>query len=171
MVCGSGAAANYRTRGGSHQKFENQYASNPELFVEVSFYPEVEDPEAPDHLPPNVRAFFLEAAANVKSGPNAAGAMLRKSIDVSLKVVAPDAKGTLFSRIDQAAKQNIITKELAEWAHHVRLGGNDAAQDEDPITPEEAQQLYKFTELLLMYLFTLPGMLTEQRKETGSHPQ
>ena len=133
-----------------------------------AFFPPPATPEAPDHLPPNVGTYFLEAAANVKTGPNAAGAMLRKSIDVALKHVAPEAKGNLVGRIDKAAKLGKITPELADWAHHVRLEGNDAVHGDDPFTPEEAKALCKFTELVLMYLFTLPGMLEERRGEPSA---
>ncbi len=129
----------------------------------ITFYPAPVTPEAPDHLPPNVEAYFLEAAANVKTGPNAAGAMLRKSIDVALKHVDRDATGNLVTRINSAAANGKLTPELAEWAHHVRLEGNDAVHDEDPFTVEEADALHEFTELILMYLFTLPGMLNERR--------
>ena len=102
----------------------------------------------------------------MKPGRNAAGAMLRKSIDVGLKHVAPEAKGKLVARINKAADLGKITPELAEWAHHVRLEGNDAVHDEDPFTREQAEHLFKFTELLLMYLFTLPGMLAEYHDES-----
>lgn len=132
---------------------------------EIAFYPPPTTPEAPDHLPDNVQAFFLEAVDNVQTGPNAAGAMFRKSVDVALKHVAPELKGNLVKRIDKAAELRRLTPELAEWAHHVRLEGNDAAHDEDPFTVEEAKALYQFTELVLMYLFTLPGMLRERRGE------
>jgi Domain of unknown function (DUF4145) len=33
----------------------------------------------------------------------------------------------------------------AQWAHHVRLEGNDAAHDEDPFTKDEAEELLDFT--------------------------
>ncbi len=89
--------------------------------------------------------------------------MLRKSIDVALKHVDPDLKGNLVTRINRASESGKLTPELAKWAHHVRLEGNDAAHDEDPFTAEEAGALHKFTELVLMYLFTLPGMLKERR--------
>lgn len=147
-------------------KLASHLAGHPNDVKMVAFFPPPATPKAPDHLPPNVQAFFLEAAANVKQGPNAAGAMLRKSVDVALKHVAPEAKGNLVGRIDKAAELGKITPELAEWAHRVRLEGNDAAHDEDPFTVEEAEHLYKFTELVLMYLFTLPGMLDEYRRES-----
>lgn len=146
----------------------NHLQGNPNDVEIIAFYPPPATPEAPDHLPPNVEAFFLEAAANVKTGPNAAGAMLRKSIDVALKHVDPALTGKLVSRINKAAESGKLTPELAEWAHHVRLEGNDAVHDDDPFTAEEAAALHEFTELVLMYLFTLPGMLKERRGKSAA---
>ena len=34
-------------------------------------------------------------------------------------------EGTLYARIDQAAKEHLVTLEMASWAHQVRLDAND----------------------------------------------
>ena len=168
-VCGKAVAVVFHVLGlkvPQHQfTLNSHFYGHPRDVTEITFYPPPATPEAPDHLPDNVRAFFLEAVDNVKTGPNAAGAMFRKSVDVALKHVAPELKGNLVKRIDKAADARKLTPELAKWAHHVRLEGNDAAHDEDPFTRKEAEALYQITELVLMYLFTLPGMLRDRRGE------
>ena len=143
--------------------FASHGAAHPDEFIEVAFYPPPETPEAPEHMPKNVLAYYLEAVANVKTGPNAAGAMFRKSLDVGLRYIDGGAKGLLVKRIDNATKAGKLTPELAEWAHQIRLEGNDATHDEDPYTQEEAADLHSFCELVMQYLFTLPGILKEMR--------
>jgi Domain of unknown function (DUF4145) len=32
--------------------------------------------------------------------------------------------GSLYARIDEALKDNLLTKGMADWAHEVRLGSN-----------------------------------------------
>tara|TARA_B100000315_G_scaffold227984_1_gene236318 strand:+ start:1137 stop:1814 length:678 start_codon:yes stop_codon:yes gene_type:complete len=140
---------------------------SPGDFQITAFYPTPDIPDAPEHLPENVEQFFNEAIDNLKTGPNAAGAMLRKSVDVGLKIIAPKVKGTFFQRIDKLAEDGKITTDLAKWAHKVRLEGNDASHEVDPFKPEEAEKLYRFTDLLLRYLFTLPGMLEEYQAVNG----
>lgn len=171
-VCSEVVAVVFFPLGGSIPneifKLDHHLVGHPDSVRIVAFYPAPATPDAPDHLPENVKAFFLEAAANVKTGPNAAGAMLRKSIDVALKHMDPGLTGTLVKRIDKAAEIGKLTPELAEWAHYVRLEGNDAVHDDDPFTVEEAAALHRFTELVLMYLFTLPGMLEERRREPAT---
>ena len=48
--------------------------------------------------------------------------------------------GGLYARIDEAAKAHLITAEMAQWAHDVRLDANDQrhADDSAPL-PDEAQ--------------------------------
>ena len=89
--------------------------------------------------------------------------MFRKALDVGLKVKFPDISRTLslFQRIEKAEETGGLTPELAEWAHQIRLDGNDAAHEEEPFSKEDAENLHTFTDLVFRYVFTLPGMLTE----------
>ena len=123
--------------------------------------PQEPDTSAPKHTPDNVAKFYTQAIENISNNWDAAGAMLRKTLDTGLKAKFPQLSGTLFKRIEDAKKNGELTKELADWAHQIRLEGNDAVHDEDPYTREEVEHLRTFTELVLRYLFTLPGMLVE----------
>ena len=40
-------------------------------------------------------------------------------------------KGSLYSRIDKAAEDHLITEEMAKWAHEVRLDSNEPRHDAD----------------------------------------
>ena len=43
--------------------------------------------------------------------------------------------------------------------------GNEAAHEEEPFTEGDARALHAFTDLVLRYLFTLPGMMAAARRE------
>ena len=45
----------------------------------------------------------------------------------------------------EAAKKQDLTPELAKWAHEIRLGGNDAAHEEELFSEKEAKDLAIFT--------------------------
>jgi hypothetical protein len=71
----------------------------------------------------------------------------------------------------------MLTPDLAAGAHKVRLGGNDAAHDLEP--PQgEADELLDFTELYLIYVYSLPERLKlrrakaaeEKAKNSGGDP-
>ena len=42
--------------------------------------------------------------------------MFRKVLDTGLKSKFPEMKGTLYNRIEEAAKKQDLTPALAEWA-------------------------------------------------------
>ena len=131
-------------------------------------------PEPPMYVPPNIVNFFQQGVNNLSGNYDAAGAMFRKALETALKLKFPEiGEMKLKNRIDKIAKQGDLTVALAEWAHEIRDGGNDAAHEEDPFSEEEADVLREFTELILLYLFTLPEKLhraRERRAESDDNP-
>ena len=95
---------------------------------------------------------------NLPGNWDAAGSMFRAALESALKCRFPEISGSLKERIDEVAKAHELTPALAEWAHKVRLGGNDAVHSDVPFSRTDAQDMYAFTDVLLRYLFTLPGM-------------
>jgi uncharacterized protein DUF4145 len=71
--------------------------------------------------------------------------------------------GNIQGRIDAVASRGLITPDLKDWAHQIRLAGNEATHDHAPYSEEEASELLDFTELYLTYVYTLPKRL-ELRK-------
>ena len=91
--------------------------------------------------------------------------MFRSALEAGLKEKFPDIDGTLYERIEQAAAQQGLTPDLADWAHRIRLDGNDAVHGDEEFLKEDAERLHAFTELVFLYLVTLPGMLEKARGE------
>jgi len=75
---------------------------------------------------------------------------------------------SLKEKIEYLAQEHTITQSLADWAQTLRVIGNEAAHEMDPVDEKEAQQALYFSEMLLRYLFTLPHMV-EQRKAESSN--
>ena len=72
-------------------------------------------------------------------------------------------EGSLYSRIDQALNDHVLTQGMADWAHSVRLGSNrprHADADRPHLTPEEAEQSVEFAEALGDFLFVLTAQIT-----------
>ena len=68
-------------------------------------------------------------------------------------------EGSVYNRIDQAVKQGILTSDMADWAHEVRLGSNrprHADKDAPHVTQDEAAQAVEFTRTLGHILYVLP---------------
>ena len=156
--CGRGIIATFEVLSGEPPT--RAHLSNPRIV------PQRPHAGAPSGTPTPVENYFTQARESLHDGrPDAAGLMYRKTLEAALKDKFPDLNSTdnLKARINAAKEQNGITPDMADWAHQIRLGGNDAAHEEEPFSREEADALDKFTELLLRYLFELPGMLQAAR--------
>lgn len=129
-------------------------------------YPRPQSIKPPDHVPETADRAFTQAKDNqVRGNGDAAGAMYRKAIDVATRALDPvHASRPLASRIDALADAGRLTKSLQEWAHEIRLDGNDATHGDEELLPAEVAQLGAFTELFLTYTFTLPARVAARRK-------
>lgn len=81
------------------------------------------------------------------------------SVDAMLKAKGY-TEGSLYSRIDKAAADHLITADMAHWAHAVRLDANDQRHaDEAADLPSEvdARRCIDFASALGQFLFTLPA--------------
>ena|ERR1039457_516312 len=98
-------------------------------------YPKPEPSKCPMYTPPELKRLFLQASNALKRGdPDASGAMSRKVVDVSTQLLLAEQSkdyGTINARIEALAANGTLTPDLKDWAHQVRLGGNDASHDLD----------------------------------------
>ena len=135
-------------------------------------YPAKAPTRIPSHVPDPLGRYFQQAFEGCRRGDHdASGAMSRKVVDVSTqKLLGDESKkyGNIRDRIDALANKGALTGDLKDWAHQVRLGGNDAAHDEDPYSKEEAEELLDFAELYLTYVYNLPGRLKERRDRAAA---
>ena len=80
--------------------------------------------------------------------------------------------GSLYTRIDKAAADHIITEEMAAWAHEVRLDANDQRHADDSADlpkPNDANKAIEFAQALAEFLFVLPARVARGRK-TATQP-
>lgn len=128
---------------------------------------------APLHTPDNIGSFYTQGLRALnRRDYDAAGMSLRKSIDVATKHLIRSAsitegaiKKNLAQRIDVLGENYLLTPQLVEWGHEIRLDGNEAAHDDVPYSKDDAEVLADFVEVFLRYAFQIPGMLAEKRKE------
>lgn len=128
----------------------------------------------PPHLPkPIERAFFsAETSFRLPHMEEAAAAMYRRAIDLAVQTFAPGGKDDLMHRIGRLAQENILPGTMKDWAHQVRLIGNNGAHDMDGVERNDLIAAQGFTDALLRYLFTLPieVQLRRAATETPSAP-
>lgn len=120
-----------------------------------------------ENIPTKAKS-YLQQAINSLHSPAGAIMLSASTVDAMLKDKGYK-KGNLYSRIDKAATDHLITKEMAIWAHQVRLEANEQRHaDEEAELPDEndAKKTIDFTLALAEFLFVLPSKVERGLKET-----
>ena len=131
----------------------------------------IADLEIPKHVPDKIGNLYRQALdCEVRENWDACGAVCRKVVDVVTVNLGALRSKKLVDRIDDLEVTRTLTPALKEWAHVIRLDGNDATHDPDPFEQDEAHQIRSFTEIFLRYVYELPGMLSERKTKNSSHP-
>ena len=114
-----------------------------------------------DTLPEKVKA-YLQQAIDSTFAPSGSVMLCASAVDAMLKQ-KDYLEGTLYSRINKAADKGLLTKEMATWAHQVRLDANDERHSDTESTlptVDEAKKAIEFTKTLAGFLFILSAKVT-----------
>ncbi|MEW6241689.1 MAG: DUF4145 domain-containing protein [Chloroflexota bacterium] len=129
-----------------------------------------------DEAIPEPAKSYLQQALDSQHAPAGAMMLAASSIDAMLKNKSYK-EGTLYSRINKAAENHLITSEMAKWAHNVRLDANEPRHaDENASLPsaDDARRSIEFAIALGEFLFVLPSRVnrglrdSETAKDAGS---
>jgi hypothetical protein len=115
---------------------------------------------------PEDAADFLQQALESIHAPAGAIMLTASAVDAMLKAKDYTEDG-LYSRINQAATDHLITDEMALWAHEIRLDANAQRHaDQAPTrpTPKDAQRSIEFALALAEFLFVLPARVRRGRQ-------
>jgi hypothetical protein len=140
----------------------NDNIANP-MIVEVIPAPK----EAHVDIPEPARR-YLQQAYETLHAPDAAAVMAGSAVDAMLKQKGY-ADGSLYNRIDTAVENHVLTSDMGDWAHEVRLGSNRPRHSDSArphVTADEAKQSVEFAEALGYFLFVLSSRI-ERGKEAA----
>lgn len=118
---------------------------------------------------------YLKQALNSIHAPAGAIMLASSSIDAMFKYKGYKS-GSLYTRINKAEKDHLITEDMSKWAHQVRLDANEQRHvDEEIVLPSEAdaKKTIDFTLALGEFLFVLPSKVTkgiEDSKKVQKNP-
>ena len=147
-----------------------------EGFEPIELYPGPRKLEALEHVPEQLAANYREATRNLNRHEyTSAVMMLRRILDRATVDLAPkdrkaqSRKMRLSDRIKQLPMDKALTPAMREWADVICLVGGDPEHNKDA-DEASATELHQFTELFLIYAFTLPGRVVAYRKEAQAKP-
>ena len=121
----------------------------------------------PEHWPAEVGRFWLQAKRNLSDHNwDATSVMARSALQIALR--KSGAKGNnLKQEIEFLAHKGILPPLMKDWSDQVRELGNDSAHPESgqPATDSrDAEDIVRFLDFLLEYLYTLPNRIEQYRK-------
>lgn len=122
-------------------------------------YPE---PELVNEILPTKVKVYLQQAIDSVFAPAGSVMLCACAVDAMLKEKGL-SEGSLFARINKASENGLMTKEMAKWAHQVRLDANDQRHsDEEASLPtvDDAKKSIEFAQTLAEFLFVLPSKVT-----------
>jgi hypothetical protein len=114
-----------------------------------------------DDIPDRARDYLQQALESLHA-PAGAVMLSASAVDAMLKIKGYGA-GTLYSRIEKAAEDHLITNDMAKWTHEVRLDANDQRHADDTAelpSTAVAQRTIDFALALAEILFSLPNRVT-----------
>jgi Domain of unknown function (DUF4145) len=142
-------------------------------FALEAFHPVGKPDDSVDEaVPPAIREDFAEALrCRWVKAYKATVTMCRRAIQSSvLDLGATDKK--LVEQIDELAKKGKLTESLRDYAHEVRLTGNDGAHpDKDglkDVSEKDADDIIAFTRHFFDNVYVTPARLAARKPKTGS---
>ena len=83
----------------------------------ITSFPTFQEKEAPQHTPADIARLFKQAASAQQRQENeAAGFLFGKTLEASIKKLAPEVTGTLAQRIDRLAEAGDISADVRKSA-------------------------------------------------------
>ncbi len=149
-------------------------ACTRQLFDQLAgFYHQQPQEYAADaSFPPRAKAFFEQAVQSLNA-PAGAVMLASSAVAAMLKEVGY-SEGSLYSRIEQAADDKVISDDMALWASWVGLDKDEDDDEGDELpTTEDAHRMLDFVKMLGEWLFVFPekvkrGIQTASDEEDDS---
>ncbi|WP_421210033.1 DUF4145 domain-containing protein [Aeromonas enteropelogenes] len=111
----------------------------------------------PKHLPAFIEDLVINDLLQVTGSPRHVVISCRALLEAACKDKLGSEGGKLVSMIQQLHSQGFITSALANLAHSIRMIGNEAVHQSEPVPLESANEIKDFTMLLLELLYTYPA--------------
>ena len=124
----------------------------------------------PEHWPEAVGRFWLQAKRSISSENwDATAVMARSAMQVALR--EKGAQGAnLKQEIEDLARKGLLPPLMKEWSDTLRELGNDSAHPmpaQAATSSRDAQDIVRYLDFLLEYLYDLPKQIAEYRAREG----
>lgn len=121
-----------------------------------------------DGLPVEIESVRNEAWSSYFGGDLRAALVVgRAAVQRAVRTLG-GAGRDLFSEIDSLRERGVVTEELKEWAHEVRIAAREAAHPEElgEVTTKEALTSLQWADAFLEFAIALPERRRRAREES-----
>lgn len=154
-----------------YRSYQHPHNERQNLLMDewVSKFPSTDitpDEKFTSYVPSEVVGDYEEGLLCLAAGADkAAASMFRRSMQNAMINLGADQKLDL---IDQIKAVQILTKDIKDWAHNVRIFGNWGAHPQDDllrnVTPELAREVKELLEEFMNYVYVIPNKIAAARK-------
>jgi hypothetical protein len=118
-----------------------------------------------EHLPDGIQELYQEARKCVSVNAFTSAVLSCRKLLMNVSVTKGADHGKSFAFYVTFLEDNhFIPPGSREWVDHIRKKGNEATHEIPSISQEDAIELLEFTEMLLRFVYELPGKMTRHVK-------
>jgi Domain of unknown function (DUF4145) len=121
-----------------------------------------------DGLPEEIESVRSEAWSSYFGGDFRAALVVgRAAVQRAVRSLGGEGRD-LYTEIDSLRERGVVTEELKEWAHEVRIAARDAAHPEElgEVTAEETHTSLKWSDSFLEFAVALPERRRRAKEES-----
>lgn len=132
-------------------------------------YPSPMPSPTDQRMPEKIRKDLDEAKSCLSvNAYRACAGMCRRAMQTAC-MEKGSSKGDLIDQIDEIHQKGVITVDLKDLAHTVRMVGNDALHpNADEVTPQDAKEILELAEQLMEVIFVAPERVREMKKKQST---
>lgn len=117
-----------------------------------------------EHLPTNIEALYNEARNAFSVGANNSSILACRKLLMNIAHTKGAEAGKSFVYyVDYLNDNHYIPPDSRDWVDMIRQKGNRATHEIPNMTRDDAEEMIKFTELLLRIVYEMPGNMNKYR--------
>ena len=114
-------------------------------------------------LPPDIEQLYNEARNCISVNAYTSTVLSCRKMLMNISVSKGAKEGKTFASYITFLEENHYTPPNShEWVDHIRKKGNEATHEIPSISGPDAEELLEFTEMLLRFVYEMPGKMMEK---------
>ncbi len=135
----------------------------------LRIWPEDARPSCPGYVPKNIKELFIEAQKIFRDAESSryAAVACRNVVEAVIRdrLGLDKTHENLASLINRVVEEEKIPPVLTEWAHAIRLLGNQGAHPDNAPSEDEVREILEFTRVFLEFVYTYPERIRRLRRK------